>query len=75
MVCILWNDLSVKFNGVCDFDGIRSMGPQEQLCIVKVVKIIHRVAGAEFNTLYLLKVDIIYLLSPRCHATETDTVK
>ena len=51
MVCILWNDLSVKFNGVCDFDGIRSMGPQKQLCIVKVVKIIHRVAGAEFNTL------------------------
>ena len=51
------------------------MGPQEQLRIVKVVKIIHRVAGAEFDSLYLLKINIIYLLSPRCHASKTDTVK
>ena len=51
------------------------MGPQKQLRVVKIVKIVHRVAGAELDALDLLKVHIKHLLNagrdaPVAHAVE-----
>ena len=51
------------------------MRPQEQLRIIEVVKIIHRVPGAEFDSLDFLQVHIIDLLRRGRNPAKTDTVK
>ena len=51
------------------------MGPQKQLRVVKIVKIVNRVAGAELDALNLLKVHIKHLLNPGCDSAEAHAVE
>ncbi len=75
MVQVLWNDLRVKFQGVGDLDGIGSVGPEKQLRVVEIVKIIDRVAGAELDSLDLLEIEKEDFLLQRRLSAETDPVE
>ena len=55
--------LSEKQHRVSYFYTVSAVGSQKQLRIIKVVEIIYRSAGSEFYAFYLMKIDIVYLLS------------
>ena len=51
------------------------MSPQEKFRVVKAVKIINGIPGAEFDPLDLLQINVIYLLDRWCYSAVTDPVK
>ena len=62
MFCISWDHFRIEFQRICDLDGIGTVSPQEQLCIIEIIKIVHCITGAELNPLDLLEIDIKHLL-------------
>ena len=51
------------------------MGTQKQLCIVKIIKIIDGISGAEFYPFDFLQIDIKYFLHGGGLTAESDTLK
>ena len=71
---ITWNRLSIELQRVDDANGIGAVSPQEQLSVIEVVKVLHRVRSTELNALNLLQIDVKSLLRPGRSATELKTI-
>ena len=75
MTHIFRNHLRIKEQGIRNPDRICAMCTQKQLGIVKIIKIVNRIACAEFDPLNFLQIYIKHLLGSRCSAAKADTVK
>ena len=68
------NRLGIELQRVDDTNGIGAVRAQEQLGVIEIVKVLHRVRSAELNALNLLQIDVKGLLRPGRCAAELETI-
>ena len=57
MILIFRDGFRIELQRIGDFDGISSMCTQKQFCVIKIIKIIDRISGTEFDSFDLLQID------------------
>ena len=75
MILIFRDGFRIELQRIGDFDGISSMCTQKQFCVIKIIKIIDRISGTEFDSFDLLQIDKKSLLHRRRLSAEFETIE